>query len=125
MLQLVNSTVADVSRKEKVGYDAVEGAIERCLLGTLAWNHFRELEIIGMDEIAMRKGHRDFVAIITTQQADGRVAVLGVLADRQQETVRQFLESIPKQLWPTMKKVCTDMWDGYSKAVTDFAVNDN
>jgi len=60
------------------------------------------------------------VAIITTQQADGRVAVLGVLADRQQETVRQFLESIPKQLWPTMKKVCTDMWDGYSKAVTDF-----
>ena len=31
MLQLINSTVEDVSRKEDVGYDAVEGAIERCI----------------------------------------------------------------------------------------------
>jgi len=31
MLQLVNSTVEDVSRKEGVGYDAVEGAIARCI----------------------------------------------------------------------------------------------
>jgi len=29
MLQLINSTVEDVSRKEAVGYDAVEGAIAR------------------------------------------------------------------------------------------------
>jgi len=120
MLQLVNSTVEDVSRKEDVGYDAVEGAIERCIQVSVDWNQFTELEIIGIDEIAMRKGHRDFVAIITTQQSDGRVALLGVLVDRQKDTVRQFFERIPKHLWPTMKKVCTDMWEGYSNAVTEF-----
>jgi len=120
MLQLVNSTVEDVSRKEEVGYDAVEGAIERCIQVSVDWNQFTELEIIGIDEIAMRKGHRDFVAIITTQQSDGRVALLGVLVDRQKDTVRQFFEHIPKHLWPTMKKVCTDMWEGYSNAVTEF-----
>jgi hypothetical protein len=27
MLQLINSTVEDVSRKENVGYDAVEGTV--------------------------------------------------------------------------------------------------
>ena len=32
MLQLINSTVEDVSRKEDIGYDAVEGAIGRCIL---------------------------------------------------------------------------------------------
>lgn len=121
MLQLVNSTVEDVSRKEDVGYEAVEGAIERCVQVSVDWNQFTELGIIGIDEIAMRKGHRDFVAIITTQQADGRVVLLGVLVDRQKETVRQFFEGIPKHLWPTMKKVCTDMWEGYSNAVTEFA----
>jgi transposase len=121
MLQLVNSTVEDVSCKEEVGYDAVEGAIERCIQVSVEWNQFTELEIIGIDEIAMRKGHRDFVAIITTQQSDGRVAVLGVLVDRQKDTVRQFFERIPKHLWPTMKKVCTDMWEGYANAVTEFA----
>jgi len=117
----VNSTVEDVSHKEEVGYDAVEGAIERCIQVSVDWNQFTELEIIGIDEIAMKKGHRDFVAIITTQQSDGRVALLGVLVDRQKDTVRQFFESIPKHLWRTMKKVCTDMWEGYSNAVTEFA----
>jgi len=154
MLQLVNSTVEDVSRKEDVGYDAVEGAIERCIQVRVDWNQIAELEIIGIDEIAMKKGHRDFVAvittqqsdgrialleiigideiamkkghrdfvaIITTQQSDGRIALLGVLVDRQKETVRQFFEHVPNHFWPTMKKVCTDMWEGYSNAVAEFA----
>lgn len=120
MLHLVNSTVEDVSHKEEVGYEAVAGAIERCIQADVDWNQFTELGIIGIDEIAMRKGHRDFVAIITTQQSDGRVMLLGVLVDRQKDTVRQFLECIPKHLWPTMKKVCTDMWEGYANAVTEF-----
>jgi transposase len=121
MLQLVNSTVEDVSRKEAVGYDAVEGAIARCIQASVNWDEFTELQIIGIDEIAMRKGHGNFVAIITTQQSDGHVALLGVLADRQKETVRQFLESIPQRLYPTLARVCTDMWEGYANAVTEFA----
>jgi len=121
MLQLVNSTVEDVSCKEDVGYDAVEGAIERCVQVSVDWEQFTELEIMGIDEIAMRKGHRDFVAIITTRQSDGRIVLLGVLVDRQKDTVRQFFEHIPKHLWPTMKKVCTDMWEGYSNAIAEFA----
>lgn len=121
MLQLVNSTVEDVSRKEQAGYDAVEGAIARCVNDSVNWDEFTELQIIGIDEIAMRKGHGNFVAIITTQQSDGHVALLGVLADRQKETVRQFLESIPQRLYPTLERVCTDMWEGYANAVTEFA----
>lgn len=121
MLKLVNSTVEDVSRKTGVGYDAVEGAIERCINTTADWDEFTELKIIGIDEIAMTKGRRNFVAIITTQQADGHVALLGVLADRKKETVRQFLETIPKRLQRTMAKVCTDMWDGYVNAAEEFA----
>jgi transposase len=121
MLQLVNSTVEDVSCKEDVGYDAVEGAIDRCIHVSVNWDEFTELKMMGIDEIAMTKGHDNFVAILTTLQSDGHVALLGVLADRQKETVRKFLESIPKCLWQTMEKVCTDMWEGYTNAVTEFA----
>lgn len=121
MLQLVNSTVEDVSRKEDVGYDAVEGAIERCIRITVNWDEFKELSIIGIDEIAMTKGRGNYVAIITTQQADGHVAVLAVLPDRKKETVRQFLETIPQRLWGTMETACTDMWEGYVNAVKEFA----
>jgi transposase len=121
MLQLVNSTVEDVSRKEGVGYDAVEGTLERCIRITVNWDEFDELGVIGIDEIALTKGRKNFVAIITTQQADGHVAVLAVLPDRKKETVRQFLETIPERLWPTMETACTDMWEGYVNAVKEFA----
>jgi len=121
MLQLVNSTVEDASRKEDIGYDAVEGAIERCIHITVNWDDFDELHVIGIDEIALTKGRRNFVAIITTQQADGHVAVLAVLPDRKKKTVRQFLETIPKRLRRTMETACTDMWEGYVNAVEEFA----
>ena len=121
MLQLISSTVEDVSRKEEVGYDAVEGAIDRCIQRRVAWDEFAELTVIGIDEIALRKGRRDFVALVTTQQADGQVAVLGVLPDRKKKTVRQFLESIPPRLRATMQTACTDMWEGYTNAVKEFA----
>ena len=121
MLQLVNSTVEDVSQKENVGYDAVEGATNRCIDTKVNWDEYEELTVIGIDEIARRKGRKDYVAIITTQQVDGSVKVLVVLDNRKKETVRDFLESIPKRLRRTMETVCTDMWDGYVNAVEEFA----
>lgn len=118
---LINSTVEDVSHKEMVGYDAVEGTLERRIERSVDWTEFEEVGTIGMDEIAMRKGKGDFALIITTQQADGRVAILAVLADRKKESARQFLESIPEKLRATIKTVCSDMWEGYINAVKEFA----
>jgi len=121
MISLINSTVADVSRKEDLGYDAVEGAIGRCLETQVNWDEFKEIKIIGIDEIAMTKGHQNYVAIITTQQDNGHVALLGVLTDRKKERVRAFLETIPEHLRSTIQQVCTDMWDGYVNAAEEFA----
>jgi len=121
MVQLIGSTVEDVSCKEDVGYDAVEGAIDRCIQITVNWDEFDELSVIGIDEIALTKGRKNYIAIVTTQQADGHVAVLAVLPDRKKETVRQFLETIPRRLRRTMKTACTDMWEGYVNAVKEFA----
>ena len=121
MLQLINSTVEDVSRKEDVGYDAVEGALARRIQGQVTWAGFSELGTLGIDEIALTKGHDNFVAIVTTQQTDGHVAILAILPDRKKETVRQFLDTIPAHLRATLHTVCTDMWDGYVNAVKEFA----
>lgn len=121
MLLLINSTIQDVSLKENVGYGAVEGATNRTICSQVNWDEHKELGVIGIDEIAMKKGRKNYVAIITTQKANGRVAVLSVLEDRKKETVRKFLESIPERLRRTMQTVCTDMWDGYVNAAEEFA----
>ena len=118
---LINSTVEDVSRKEDVGYDAVEGALDRRIENQVDWSEFKELDTVGMDEIALKRGKRDFVLIITTQQSDGRVAILAVLPDRKKETARKFLETIPPRLRKTMKTVCTDIWEGYINAANEFS----
>jgi transposase len=121
LLQLVNSTLVDVSRKEEVGYDAVAGAIQRYIATTVNWRAFDELGVLGIDEISLHKGRGSYVAIITARQMDGHVAVLTVLPDRKKKTVRAFLETVPGRLRPTLRTVCTDMWEGYVNAAKEFA----
>ena len=64
---LINSTVMDVSRKQAVGYDAVEGALTRCIEARVNWQTIDHLGTLGIDEIALRKGKRDFVLVITAR----------------------------------------------------------
>ena len=80
--QLVNSTIEDVSQRENVGYDAIVGALNRQLDSQLDWNQIDDLHTVGIDEIALSKGHKNYAAIITTRQKDAKVRILGVLADR-------------------------------------------
>lgn len=82
MKLLIGSTVADVSLKENLGYDAVLGALERQVDKEIRWNEVQNLGTIGIDEVAHKKGHKGYRAIITARQADGTVLILGVLPDR-------------------------------------------
>jgi len=119
LLQLVNSTVEDVSLKEGVAYDAVLGALERRVASRVDWSQFAVLGVLGLDEIALKKGHRDFVVIVTTRAPDGRISILAVLPDREKATVKAFLESIPPALAQTIHTACSDMYEGYLQAIRE------
>lgn len=119
LLQLVNSTIEDASHKEAVGYDTIVGIIERCVQKKVNWDEIERLEILGIDEIALRKGRKNFVAVITARSTDGRITLLTVLPDRKKATVKRFLRSIPNRLRVTIDTVCTDMWIGYVNAVKE------
>ena len=80
--QLVNSTIEDVSLKENIGYDALVGALKRQIDVEVKWADIEDLSTVGIDEIAMKKGRKNYVAIVTGRQADGQVRVLAVLPDR-------------------------------------------
>ena len=119
LLQLVNSTVQDISRKERLGYDAVVGIVDRHIARQVDWDQFHQLEVLGLDEIALKKGHRDYVTIVSARLAGGRLTVLAVLPDREKATVKQFLRSIPQHLRQTIDTVCTDLYAGYINAVKE------
>lgn len=80
--QLVNSTIEDVSLKENIGYDAIVGALNRQIAVAINWDEIADLNTVGLDEIALTKGHKEYAAIVTTKQTNGKVRVLAVLPDR-------------------------------------------
>ena len=55
VLQLVNSTVEDVSIKEGPAYESMAGALERRIEGSVDWTGIAEIEILGLDEIALKE----------------------------------------------------------------------
>src|SRR5262245_33866631 len=81
MTQLIGSAISDVARKEQTTCDAVLGALYRQIAVEVSWDQIEELEILGLDEIALKKGHRDFVVLVTTRDAEGQVKLLGALPE--------------------------------------------
>ena len=118
MLEMVNSTVVDVSIKEGLGYKAVMGIIHRHIDTEVSWDAIDSLDTIGLDEISLKKGHTDFVTIITAR-VEGKITILAVLKGRKKEAVKEFLSSIPKRLKKTVEAVCSDMYEGYTNAATE------
>jgi len=118
LLSLVNSTVEDVSIKEDIGYEAIMGMIDRHICHTIDWNQFTYLDVIGLDEIALKKGHKNFVTIVTGRIEEETV-ILGVLKDRQKATVKAFLSEMPRHLCQTIRAVCSDMYEGFVNAAKE------
>ncbi len=112
LLSLVNSTIKDVSQKNNISYDLVRGIIKRNLDTKIDWNLVDNFDYLGIDEVSLRKGHKDFVTIITAKNTS-KTTVLGVLPDRKKVTVKKFLEDIPEDIRLCIKGVCTDMYDGF------------
>ena len=79
LLQLVNSTVEDVSVKEGLSYERMAGALERRIEASVDWRGFSEIKTLGLDEIALKKGQPDYVTLVTGRLCTGEIMILGVL----------------------------------------------
>src|SRR5919199_925849 len=87
IVQLINSTLTDVTEKEDVSYDALLGILDRWIATSVDWQALPPVATLGIDEIALLKGHGDFVAVISALSEGGEVHVLAVLPDRLKATV--------------------------------------
>ena len=119
LLQLVHATIEDLSIKEDLGAKAIEGIVERWISREVQWGEVKRVKILGLDEIALKKGHRDFVVIVTGKATSGEVKILAVLPDRKKQTVKQFLERMPRRVKRAIRTVCTDMYEGFILAVKE------
>jgi transposase len=104
--------------KEDMGYEAVMGMLDRHIQGDVDWQQLTRLDVLGVDEISLKKGHRNFITLVTGR-LDEETVILGVLADRKKSTVKVLLSGMPLKLRKTIKAVCSDMYDGFMHAAQE------
>lgn len=118
LCESVGSTVTDVSFREKIGYKAIKGITDRRIGYESYRNNIESSDTIGTDEIPIKKGHKDFVTVVTSHVAD-KTGIVGLIRGREKDSVRKFLSDIPERLRNTIRVVCCDMYEGYINAAEE------
>jgi len=115
LMELINSTIVDVAIKETLTEALLNGIVDRHIESSVDWESFTILDVLGIDEIALKKGYKDYVTLITNRH-DGKIRLLAVLRGKEKAIIKAFFKSIPRRLKKTVTAICTDMYDGYINA---------
>jgi transposase len=116
---LINATVTDAAPKLGVSEETIDGILDRWIERAVDWDAREKLGVIGIDEIMLKRGHRDFVVLVTVPIEEGGVEIVAVLADRKKETVAAFPRAVPETLRCTIERACTDMYEGFVRAIEE------
>ena len=118
----LENTILNVSRSHKLPYDCVKGIYNRiadiCIEHLKKYNE--DIEILGIDEISIRKGHKNYQAVVSNISGG---YVLDMLPDRKKETVVKYLKNLPEKAKNRIVFVSMDMWDGYFRATREILPN--
>lgn len=95
LLSMINSTIEDVSQKENIGYAVIENIIDKNIEPEINWNEVSELNCIGIDEISLKKGHKDFVTIVSAF-VNKKLQVIAILKDRTKQVIKDFFSVFPR-----------------------------
>jgi transposase len=115
---LINSTIKDVSEKLNTTEEVVEGIINRNIKTNINWADVKPT-IMGLDEIALRKGHSHYLTIVSDLSDNKKVKILGVLDGNSKDDILPFLQSIPKQILSSLEGVTIDMGASYFSALKE------
>ncbi len=119
LLQVVHATLEDVSIKEGLAYERVAGVLKRRIEARVDWTQMAELDCLGLDEIALRKGQGHYVTLVTGRFGGGEIVILGVLPGHEKAVVVEFLRQIPPRILRRVQAVCCDLWEAYTEAVRE------
>jgi transposase len=74
----------------------------------------RGVRVLGVDEISLRKGHKQYALVLSDLERRG---VIDVLPNRRKDTLEKWLGDLTKEERRAIKVVSMDMWKPYRQAV--------
>ncbi|MFQ5799218.1 MAG: ISL3 family transposase [Bacteroidota bacterium] len=115
---LINTTAKDVAEKLRITEDIVEGLVDRRIALEVDWSQYHPV-VLGLDEIAMKKGHKQYLTIISDISIAGKTRVIAVLKGRTRDDILPFLRKIPDRVIANLQGICIDMSGSYFSALKE------
>ena len=109
-----DTPLQQVARREDLGYKVVQRAYYQAVATELAAQPPPVVRRLGIDEIALKKGHRDFALVLSDLDTK---RVLALLPDRAQATLEAYLSSWTPRQRAAVEEVALDLWAPYHGAV--------
>ena len=119
---LINSTIKDVSEKLRTTEEIIEGVINRNIKTSIDWEQIFPTRI-GIDEIALRKGHSQYLTIVSDISIPKKTKILSVIKGRTKEDILPFLKSIPEKVLSSLEAITIDMGASYFSALKEIIVD--
>ncbi len=120
---LVNSTIKDVAIKFNTTEEILQGIIDRNIVTEIDWSTLNPTRI-GIDEIALRKGHDHYLTIISDISKGSQVKVIAVIDGRTKDDVVPFLKTIPRKILLNLESICVDMGAGFFSSLKEVIDDD-
>jgi transposase len=112
--QCRGTTIQAVHRREGLGYKAVEGVYYRLAAQRHSAPTLTNVRRLGIDEIALKKGHGQYVLVLSDLD-HGRV--LTVLPERTKAALEAYLATWTADQRAAITDVALDLWEPYHLAV--------
>ena len=120
---LINSTIKDTAIKLETTEEKIQGIVGRNISTDFDWKKHNPTRI-GIDEIALRKGHDQYLTIISDISKGHRIKIIAVLDGRTKEDVIPFLKTIPPQILMELESICVDMGAGFLASLKEVMDDD-
>lgn len=112
-------TLSKVSELVHLSWDQVKNIDKSELRKRHEEIDLSDLRILTIDEISFRKHHK-YLTIIANFETG---KVIGVIENRDSETLANFLKKLPIEVRENIKAVAIDMWEPYIKAIKEHLHN--
>ncbi|NES70067.1 MAG: ISL3 family transposase [Okeania sp. SIO2D1] len=111
--QVIGSNIASVARKNDLTEEEIESMVSLVAQENLDID-LTNLKRLGIDEIALRKGHKNFVTILVDLDTG---KLIGLVKERKSKTLACYLESWGKDILNQIEEVSIDLYKMYKTVI--------
>jgi len=96
-------------------WEKVYASVKHAVFWGIAHREVGGVEALGVDEIQWQRGHKYLTLVYQIDSGCKRLLWIG--QERTEKTLEQFFDLLGDEIRPTLRYICSDMWQPYLKVI--------